>query len=97
MKNNIFKTKICTLLFITIVGLVLSNCKAKKKSNKLAFMGLIAVSSQSNDSSVENTSQLCLDGIDNNGDGNVDCEDISCQYFTFCSTSSASNYEYTSS
>ncbi|MEM7180291.1 MAG: hypothetical protein AAF518_05230 [Spirochaetota bacterium] len=101
MKNKTFNigilTRLFTLICIATTGLVLSNCKAKKKSNKLAFMGLIAVSSQPNGSSIENTSQLCLDGIDNNGDGNVDCEDASCQYFTFCSTSSASNYEYTSS
>ncbi|MEM7180288.1 MAG: hypothetical protein AAF518_05215 [Spirochaetota bacterium] len=101
MKNKICYTKriIPVFTLVLVIAFTLTSCKRKKKSNqstKFAFMGLIATSSQPG-ASPENTSQLCLDGIDNNGDGNIDCEDTSCQYFTFCSTASSNTYEYTSS
>lgn len=32
----------------------------------------------------ENTVATCYDGEDNDGDGNVDCEDSGCQIFAFC-------------
>lgn len=34
--------------------------------------------------SVENTSALCQDGIDNDGDGMIDCADGDCADFAFC-------------
>ncbi len=32
----------------------------------------------------ENTRAACTDGVDNDGDGHVDCADQDCQDFTFC-------------
>ena len=33
---------------------------------------------------VENTSELCKDGIDNDNDGKIDCQQDSCKDFVFC-------------
>lgn len=32
----------------------------------------------------ENTAVACRDRVDNDGDGQADCADLDCQYFTFC-------------
>jgi hypothetical protein len=38
---------------------------------------------------VENTSRLCRDGSDNDGDGHIDCADQDCGQLTFCAQASA--------
>ncbi len=41
-------------------------------------------SKNSNQSELENTGETCSDNMDNDGDGQVDCQDQDCEVFVFC-------------
>ncbi|MCA0132266.1 S8/S53 family peptidase [Winogradskyella alexanderae] len=50
-----------------------------------ASFGLIACSSNESEDNYSNSAvEICNDGIDNDGDGFVDCEDQSCNSSTLC-------------
>ena len=51
----------------------------------LMFCGCGDDSSKDGDARVpENTAELCQDGIDNDGNGRIDCKDDGCKAFAFC-------------
>jgi hypothetical protein len=55
----------------------------------LVFMAAFAHPAAALAQNVENTAPLCQDGIDNDGDWKVDCQDEDCAALSFCASSSA--------
>ena len=65
------------LSFVAVV--VVASLTSAARVEAQAPPGLIAAGA-----ATENTRAACSDGLDNDGDGHVDCADQDCQDFTFC-------------